>query len=351
MSNHTPSRQRRPAKRVGRPLDARHSQDRLSLLADVAEMYYLADQNQAQIARVVGVTRSMVSRMLAEARDKGIVEISIRRPLQTHRDLQEALERCFNLRAAHVVTVPSLEDPRLLTYLGALGAQVLRQDLAPGIVLGLAWGTSISATVNAVPVGEPVPIRIVQLVGAMGSRIAEYDAHGLVARLAEKLGGEAYYLNAPFICDSAETVQALLRSPGVRDTIALGKTTQVLLAGVGSTSSQYSSFYLAGYVPLDELQRLCNSGAVGDVCGLHFDLQGRECHNALFERLVTIQRADLLRIPVRIGVAGGPGKVEPILGALRSGYINVLVTDHFTAHSVLEQAGQPFHARQTYAAE
>jgi deoxyribonucleoside regulator len=310
----------------------------MSLLADVAEMYYLDNKNQAQIARVVGVTRSMVSRMLSEAREKGIVEIAIRRPLQPARDLEAALKDCFGLQSAHVVTIAGPEDGHRLEYLGQLGAQVLRRYLAPEIVLGLAWGTTISATVDAVTSGDPVPLKVVQLVGAMGARNTEYDAHRLVGRLAEKLGAEGYYLNAPFICDSPATVQALLRSPGVQDTVELGRATQVLLAGVGSTAPDYSSFYLAGYVPLEELQRLRGSGAVGDVCGLHFDVRGQDCQDPLCDRLVTIHRRDLLRIPIRIGVAGGAGKVEPLLGALRSGYINVLVTDNFTARRVLAQA-------------
>jgi DNA-binding transcriptional regulator LsrR (DeoR family) len=318
--------------------EPRSAPDRLSLLADVAEMYYIDNKNQAQIARVVGVTRSMVSRMLSEAREKGIVEITVRRPLQPARDLEAALKDCFGLQSAHVVSIPAPEDAHLLQYLGQLGAQVLRRYLRPEIVLGLAWGSTISATIDAFAAGDPLPLKVVQLVGAMGARITEYDAHRLVSRLAEKLGAEGYYLNAPFICDSPATVQALLRSPGVSDTVQLGQATQVLLAGVGSTAPDYSSFYLAGYVPLQELQRLRRSGAVGDVCGLHFDLRGQACQDPLCRRLVTIQRSDLLRIPIRIGVAGGPGKIEPILGALRSGYINVLVTDNFTARHVLAQA-------------
>jgi len=77
---------------------------------------------------------------------------------------------------------------------------------------------------------------------------------------------------------------------------------------------------------------------VGDVCGLHFDISGREKCGELCERLVTIQKDDLLKIPLRIGVAGGPGKVNPILGALRIGYINALVTDSVTAKKLLELA-------------
>ena len=320
--------------------EPRASQDRASLLADVAEMYYLQDMNQAQIARVVGVTRSMVSRMLSEARQKGIVDVTIRRPLQSDRELEAALAARFKLRAASVVMVRAPDDRRLLRYLGQGAADLLQKHLPPKTVVGLAWGTSISAAVDAIPADEraALKIKIVQLVGALGARNNEYDGHGLVMRLAEKLGGEAYYLNAPFICQNRQMARALMNAQSIRETIVLARKVNVALVGVGSTSPKYSSFYLAGYVPLAELKAMIAAGAVGDVCGLHFDISGREKCGELCERLVTIQKDDLLKIPLRIGVAGGPGKVNPILGALRIGYINALVTDSVTAKKLLELA-------------
>jgi DNA-binding transcriptional regulator LsrR (DeoR family) len=60
----------------------RDSQKRATILADVAEMYYLEGRDQSDIALEVGVTRSMVSRMLTEARRLGIVEIKVVRSIQ-----------------------------------------------------------------------------------------------------------------------------------------------------------------------------------------------------------------------------------------------------------------------------
>jgi deoxyribonucleoside regulator len=111
------------------------------------------------------------------------------------------------------------------------------------------------------------------------------------------------------------------------------------LAGIGSTPPKYSSYYLAGYVPIEELNQLVQAGAVGDVCGLHFDLQGDEVCQTFCERLVTISKEDLFEIPERMGIAGGPGKVQPALGALRGGYINTLVTDDQTARQILTLDG------------
>lgn len=315
------------------------AQDRESLLADVAEMYYLEERGQAEIARTIGVTRSMISRLLTEARAKGIVEIRVRRTLQRDHDLETALVNRFRLQAACVSAVPPrVNSERLLSYLGKAGAQTLVRYLAPGNILGLAWGTSVSATVDAVEVEQPLDLKIVQLVGAMGARNAQYDGHALILRLAEKVGGEGYYLNAPFLCPNPETAEALRRTQSIKDTIELGTRADVALLGVGSSDPQHSSYFLAGYVSSREQARLQRAGAVGDVCGLHFDIQGRHVCEEFTARCLTICKEDLFNIPVRIGVAGGTGKVGPVLGALRGNFVNVLVTDSITARQVLEQA-------------
>lgn len=313
-------------------------QDRASLLADVAEMYYLEGKDQTQIAKIIGVTRSMISRMLSEARNRGIVEIRIARPVKTEYELEKALVNRFALKDVMVVSTRNADHERLLGDLGRGGAQFLRRHIFTSAIVGLAWGTSISATIDAVDARENVPVKVVQLVGAMGARNAEYDGHTLVQRLAEKLGGEGYFINAPYFCQTPDMARALLVTHGVLETVALGKNAQVALLGIGSTNPKYSSYYLAGYVPLDEIERIRASGAVGDIAGIHFDLNGNQVCQEFYERLVTIRVEDLLRIPVRIGVAGGTGKVDPILGALRGKLVNVLITDNVTAQKVLELA-------------
>ena len=98
-------------------------QDRASLLADVAEMYYLEEKNQAEIAKAIGVTRSMVSRILTEARESGIVEIRIQRPLQSDAELESALKEKFGLKDIYVVVTNHrhaiLRPKRSWDWLGA----------------------------------------------------------------------------------------------------------------------------------------------------------------------------------------------------------------------------------------
>lgn len=317
--------------------EQRSTQEQTRLLADIAEMYYLEGMNQNEIGKVVGLTRSMVSRLLSEARQSGIVDVRILRPLESDHELEISLTKKFNLYAVYVVIVRSNENSNLLKYLGGAGAQLIHRYLSPGVIFGLTWGTSTSAVVEQFEADKPIPIKVVQLAGSMGPSIHEYDGHNLITRMAQKLGGEGYFLDAPFFCQTSELARELREHQGIRETLELGKKVDVALLGIGSTEPNFSSFYRAGTVPLKEIVNLQQRGAVGAVCGLHFDINGHEVCADFCERLVGIQRDDLLTIPIRIGVAGGPSKVQAIQGALRGGYVNVLITDNQTASKVLEQ--------------
>ena len=76
---------------------------------------------------------------------------------------------------------------------------------------------------------------------------------------------------------------------------------------------------------------------MGDIL-LHFFGADGEIVDQDFDATVTaISWEQLQRVKTVIAVAGGQDKIESILGALRSGVINVLITDRSTAHSILER--------------
>src|SRR6266550_409107 len=57
--------------------DATQAHEQYELLRWVAELYYLQQQGQAEIATLIGASVSKVSRLLAEARRQGIVSIQV----------------------------------------------------------------------------------------------------------------------------------------------------------------------------------------------------------------------------------------------------------------------------------
>lgn len=313
----------------------RISQKRMSTLADVAEMYYLEGKGQSDIALKVGVTRSMVSRMITEARLQGIVEIKVIRLINSDPELEQAIKTKFGIEFVSVVSIEDSKPEKMLKFLGRAAAEVLKKYLRADMAIGVAWGTAVSATVEAFQVIREPSIKIIQLVGAQGARIVEYDGHTIVNQLAEKLGGEGYYINAPYLCQTPEIAQSLRETRGIKETIDMGKEVQVALLGIGTTETEYSSFYLSGLLSVEEIEVIRKNGVVGDIASNYFKMDGTLYKDDFLNRIITIRIEDLRQIPVRIGIAGGSVKVNAIIGALNSKLINYLVTDSHTARLII----------------
>ena len=313
------------------------SRDRQSMLADIAEMYFLEGKTQSEIAAVVGVTRSNISRMLTEARNNGIVLIQINRPLKENHKLSQQLIDRFGLINARVVSLSKSTNP--LSSLGKAAGIELISRLQQGWIIGTSWGTAISSTVEEIDKFTSINgIKVVQLLGAQGARIDQYDAHAIVRRLAEKLDAEGVYLNAPFLVEDQRTAVSLLSNKSISNTLNIGKNANIALLGVGSSDPEHSSYYLADYVNQEDMVAIHQAGAIGDVCGRFYDLNGNMTAFEFQNRLIGISSKDLMHIPIRIGVAGGSAKVEPIIGALRNHLINILISDEKTIIDVLEKS-------------
>jgi DNA-binding transcriptional regulator LsrR (DeoR family) len=77
-------------------------------------------------------------------------------------------------------------------------------------------------------------------------------------------------------------------------------------------------------------------GAVGDICGTHFNPDGEILDIDLHTRIVGISLQELCASRGTVlGVAGGSKKSGAILGALNGGYLDVLVTDASAASTLL----------------
>jgi deoxyribonucleoside regulator len=316
-----------------------NNSDRDELLSFVAEKYYLEDQRQSDIASMIGLTRSAVSRMLTEAREKGIVEIIIHHPIRYDQELAVKLKNQLGLKhVAVVVCNQQLSYDEVRKQLGAAGAKMLASLIKPGDRIGIAWGTSVQATIEAF---EPFPVadtKVIQLVGVLGSTRHSYSAQTLVEHLAQKIGGEGTYLYVPFLVVSEKTAASLLEDAGVEEAIAEGRSCDIALMGIGTTKPDFCSLYRGHHITLKELKAIQSSGAVGDVCALYFTIDGILAEVDLHQRRIGTPYSELKEIRTRLAVAGNPEKAPAILGAARGGLINALVTDNLTALQVLELA-------------
>jgi deoxyribonucleoside regulator len=303
---------------------------RFETLVRASRLYYELGETQERIAGLLGVTRPQVSRLLKQARAEGIVEIRIvDRTAEASPAAEELLHR-FGLRGVHLA--PTLAGPEDLTRrsIGRLAAQVLRSGIRDGSRVGIADGASVSATADALAdAASPVAATIVPLCGGYWFGGPSREPF---RRIADAVGATAQGLLAPGLVDDAATKSALYAHAGIRTILDLWQRLDIALFGIGGPS------WTAASLGAEAAGELDTAGAVGEVLIAPFDANGRFVGTALRDRVIAFDARELPQVPVTIGVAGGPAKVAPILGALRAGILNTLVTDVATAEAVVAAA-------------
>lgn len=310
--------------------------ERLELLAMVADLYYIDQRSQAEIARRLGYSRSAISRLLTEAHERQLVEIRIHYPLQRDARLEHALRDTYGLETVYVAQRGNLTYDRMLMQLGRLAARYLEDYLGESVVIGLSWGTAVYEVVNALTPRHYRGVEVVQMIGGLGSGDQQIDGPGVAIRLAERLGGHYYTLNVPHIAVDEQTRDALLSQRAIHDTLQLALRADLAVVGIGSVAPTRSSFLRTGYLTAAELDGIRKTGAVGDICGTHFDAEGRILDIDVNRRVVGVDLQELIDSSCRIvAVSGGRVKARAIAGALRGNLVDVLITDSSAAEEIL----------------
>lgn len=309
---------------------------RQNYLAQIAAWYYEQNLSQDEIGRRIGRTRSMVSRLLREAREQGLVEIRVRYPLKTDSELESRLCRTFGLARAVVLAEPPADYDTLLRRLGELGAGCLQQYLHDGVQIGISWGTAVYHVVSAMPELPIRDARVIQMIGGVGSGDPLVDGTEIARWLAQKLKATYRILHAPLLVEDETVAQGLLNDRTITETLALVSQIEVALVGVGIINPPHlSALRRSGYASNSDMAMLRQAKVVGDVLARPLDACGRVVDTPFNRRVIGADLDMLKAIPAVILVAGGVMKAQAILATLRGGCEHVLVTDAETASAVL----------------
>lgn len=307
----------------------------VDLLVKVARMYFEDGASQQEIAERVGVSRSNVSRVIASARAQGIVEIRINDPTGRDVELESALRDAFGLADVRVAVTGDTPPP--LERVGRLAASWLQSAVADVQTLGVSWGTSLQAVIPALPkVRAAADLVVVPLVGGLSSVASQTTGEELVRRFAAALGAGHRYLHAPALLASAEAAEALRHEPSISEALAVARSVDIALVGIGSVTHGSSAALLEGlHLTTRQRSDFFRQSPVGDACARFFDHDGTPLGGEVDDRVIAISLDELRRIPLVAGVAAGASKVQGVLGALRGGLIDVLLCDAVLARSLL----------------
>jgi DNA-binding transcriptional regulator LsrR (DeoR family) len=305
----------------------------------VAELYYERDLRQPEVAAVTGFSVSKVSRLLSAAREQGIVHISVEPATEERPAVAAELADRFGVEV-EITPGRERDDASAARLTGLAAADVLLPRLPERGGIGVASGYTVAAMAAALPRLDRPGLTIMPLVGGWDTQNPFLDGNEMARRIADRLGGQARQLHAPAIVDTPAMRAALLRDSTVSATTSQWPKLALAIVGVGGTPEAHPGYRtVVDRLGDDSRELLRRLGAVGDLSGHFFRADGTFVED-WSERMLAIPVDTLRRINGVFAVAAGTGKARPILGALRTGVLDVLVTDLRTAEAVMKLARQ-----------
>lgn len=328
-----------------RPTSGAHSstrepaRSRSSEALRAAQMYYLQDLTMNAIARELRTSRSTVSRLLSLARDTGLVEIQVNNPAHRAPYLEHEIRRRFGVEA-HVVPVSDLiSDSEALDRVAIQAARTIGPLVDSNAIIGVAWGSTLSAVSQHLSRRITHDSTIVQLNGAGNTQTTGIAyASEILRRFGHAYGARVEQFPVPAFFDHADTKTAMWAERSVQRILGLQQRMTMAIFGVGSTNSGIPSHvYSGGYLDDADLRALDAEGVVGDVATMFFRSDGSHQDLQINQRSTGPDLELLLRVPRRICIVSGETKISGLRGALAAGLPTDLILDEATARWLVQE--------------
>jgi DNA-binding transcriptional regulator LsrR (DeoR family) len=303
-----------------------------------ARLYYYQNRNTKEIAIEMNVSRSTISRLLKFAREEGLVNISIKDLAEEPRLMEKKIIDQFQIKRVHVVQVPEIAgEAEWLNRVAQYTARYLNTVFDSNMILGIAWGTTLTAVSKYLIKKTTQNSHIVQLNGA-GNTLSmgnEY-AGEIIMKFAENYQARAHMFPLPTFFDYAETKQALWQEKSIQRILKIQDQADILLYSIGAVNAGIPSHvYSGGYLNEANFRELDDLDIAGDIATVFFRSNGS------YKGIPFNQRAsgpDLSFFQNKYGicVVSGLAKVSGLFSALKGGFIKELIVDEPTAQHLIK---------------
>ena len=305
------------------------------MLGRIAKLYYEYNYTHQQIADLIGWNRVKVTRALQEARQQGIVHITVYSDEPIFVEEERTLCQRFGLDQAWIGP-PGHGDQADLDVLATVGAQAVQQLIEADSQVAVGVSETLAAIAHAVKPSETLPTTtFVPLQGTNPGLVTPPTPSNIAAVFAAAYGGRSHALAAPVFTGSPEMLHILEQDPNVQRAFEIAANSDLALVGVGGTAKR-SSIILRADLTEDDAEALRRKGAVGDINARFFDINGESIETERTALVLGPSLEEFRKIPIRVAAASGPLKIDALRGALSGGLITSLVTDEPTARALLD---------------
>ena len=295
-------------------------------------LYHVEGCTQNDIATQLGINRVMVVRLLADARRRNEVRITISAPLTELLLLEREMETRFGINRVIVAPFADPEgDP--VKVIAAAAGNFISREMKAGMTVGVGWGRTLFNTLPFITGSTLEDFRVVSLLGGIAAA-RRFNPAEFAWQFAELFQGEGFLIPAPAVVDSPETKHALLERCGLSAIFEMADNLDVALLSCGGISSLTTS-YRTGYLSEADRRSLIEAGAIGDVLYNFIDEKGNLVEHEVNDRVISVNLARLRRTPERVLISGGKDKLIAMQAAIATVAPTTLILDEQTAIALL----------------
>ncbi|OOF43601.1 sugar-binding transcriptional regulator [Rodentibacter trehalosifermentans] len=309
-----------------------------NLLTEIAIAYYEHELTQEDIARKFNISRIKVGRLLKKARQEGVVEINVKyHPVFTSQ-LEQRLIEVFGIQRA-LIAIDEHNEKEQRKQVASLVSSYLSNILKDGMTVAVGQGRNVAAIGEYVGIPSEKKCKFICGIGGVQHIGDPVDADNICRNLANKFNGMNETLYAPAYLENKDFRDIFMSNGVIKETLDRARKADIALVGIGDMNEDSYMVRLGWFTAKEVTEAKRNLGVVGDIAGYgFFNIQGEPVDTVMNNRVIGLSLEDLKAIPCVIGIASENTKAMAILGALRTGIIDVIATSASNINIILNLA-------------
>lgn len=305
------------------------------ILTEIAVAYYEHDQTQEAIAKRFGISRIKVGRLLKKARSEGIVEINVKYHPIFSSKIEQQFVNSFGIKRA-LIAIDHQDEEEQRRQVASLVTNYLSGVLKNGMTVAVGQGRNVAAVASHVGIFPEKQCKFICGIGGTLRNGEIIDADHISRNLARKFNATSETLYAPAYVENRELKKAFLQNRVIKETLERASKADIALVGIGDMNENSYMVQLGWFTPQEIMNASLNQGVIGEIAGYgFFDIQGNTIDTVMNDRVIGLSIEELRNIPCVIAIASENTKAMAILGALRSGVVDIIATSASNARMVL----------------